>query len=322
MLTKRQNLVETIRGGNPDRYVNQFEFLSLLGGNPYSARTVCPAKGGGPVKNQWGVTTSFPAGVPAPFPVHDQAHIVIKDIEDWKLYVKAPNLLFPEEEWEPYVLAAEAVDRREYFAAPVIAPGIFEQCHYLMEIQNCMVSLVTNPDEMHELIDYITQWQLQYAEQLCKYLKPDAIFLHDDWGSQRAPFFSIATAREMFVPIMKRFAEKCKELGFVFQLHSCGKNELVFPAYMEGGVQMWNGMYMNDKKALFEQYGQNFVFGVDPPDVAKDMEASHEALEAAAKEFCEFFIRDGKCHAVANTMRVNPYFVECVYKISRQMLNS
>lgn len=30
MLTKRQNLIETIRGGNPDRFVKQYEFLNMI----------------------------------------------------------------------------------------------------------------------------------------------------------------------------------------------------------------------------------------------------------------------------------------------------
>ncbi len=289
MLTKRQNLVETIRGGNPDRYVNQFEFLSLLGGNPYSARTVCPAKGGGPVKNQWGVTTSFPAGVPAPFPVHDQAHIVIKDIEDWKLYVKAPNLLFPEEEWEPYVLAAEAVDRREYFAAPVIAPGIFEQCHYLMEIQNCMVSLVTNPDEMHELIDYITQWQLQYAEQLCKYLKPDAIFLHDDWGSQLSSFMSPNLFEEFLEPAYTALYGYYKSHGVELIVHHSDSYAAnLVPSMIRMGIDIWQGvMSTNDIPELIKKYGGRITFmgGIDSGRIDR-ADWTRENIRAVAERAC------------------------------------
>ena len=45
MLSKRQNLLETIRGGHPDRYVNQYEAIALLFGTPYSVRTAMPTKG-------------------------------------------------------------------------------------------------------------------------------------------------------------------------------------------------------------------------------------------------------------------------------------
>ena len=51
------------------------------------------------------------------------------------------------------------------------------------------------------------------------------------------------------------------------------------------------------------------------------MTADDDALYAGAKEFCEFYIRDGKCHVVGNMMRKNPKFVANVYQISRIMLN-
>jgi len=30
MLTKRQNLIETIKGGNPDRFVKQYEAFAMM----------------------------------------------------------------------------------------------------------------------------------------------------------------------------------------------------------------------------------------------------------------------------------------------------
>ena len=30
MLTIRENVLETVRGGTPDRYVNQYEYLSMM----------------------------------------------------------------------------------------------------------------------------------------------------------------------------------------------------------------------------------------------------------------------------------------------------
>ena len=75
------------------------------------------------------------------------------------------------------------------------------------------------------------------------------------------------------------------------------------------------------ERHVYEEFGDKFIFGVDLPAVADDMNASAEDIEAAAKEFCEFYIRDGKCHVIANCMRKSPDFVAAVYRISRQMLN-
>ena len=35
MLTTKQNLLETIRGGHPDRFVNQYEFMHIIYGSPF-----------------------------------------------------------------------------------------------------------------------------------------------------------------------------------------------------------------------------------------------------------------------------------------------
>jgi hypothetical protein len=46
MLTKKQNFLETIRGGNPNRFVNQYEFITVTWdmdpisrGNPHTLGT-------------------------------------------------------------------------------------------------------------------------------------------------------------------------------------------------------------------------------------------------------------------------------------------
>jgi len=102
MLTKKQNLLETIHGGKPDRFVNQYEAFdcapdSLFGfifADPVVADSPMPMFGGEPVKNSWGVTKSWPANVPGPFPVHDDVHKVLKgeNVARWEKFVKAPTL--------------------------------------------------------------------------------------------------------------------------------------------------------------------------------------------------------------------------------------
>ena len=208
----------------------------------------------------------------------------------------------------------------------------FERLISFMDFEGAAMALIDDDEKeaVKELCMTICEKvYYPYLENVKKYYPQIVkVSLHDDWGSQRAPFFSLNSAREVFVPVLQKFAAKCKELGLIFELHSCGKNDLVVPAYIEGNVQTWNGMYMNDKRALFEEYGDKFIFGVDFPEIAADPNATEEELYAAAKEFCEFYIRDGKCHCIAACSRssgltgsISPYFIECVYKISRQMLN-
>ena len=113
MLTKRQNLLETIRGGNPDRFVKQYEAFAMQIPNGFSIHNPSPKPGQMNVVNAWGVTRSWPAGMPGAFPVHTPDKIVIKDIENWREYLKVPQVKYDAKVWEPFIAAAEAVDRNE-----------------------------------------------------------------------------------------------------------------------------------------------------------------------------------------------------------------
>lgn len=186
MLTAKQNMLETIRGGKPERFVNQYEALILLF-HPFFMHSPSPQKGQENVVNAWGVTNSFPANVPGAFPVHTPDKIVVKDIERWRDYVHAPSLDFSQEEWDMFKAQYDEVDGTQAYKATFIAPGLFEQTHHLCSITNALMYYMTNPDEMHDLIKYLTEWELKLAEGICTHLKPDAIFHHDDWGSSAAP---------------------------------------------------------------------------------------------------------------------------------------
>lgn len=89
MLTKKQNLLETIHGGHPDRFVNQYEAFQMAF-TPIMMQSPMPEYGGEPVVNAWGVTNAWPIGTPGSFPVHTPDKIVNKDITCWRDYVKAP----------------------------------------------------------------------------------------------------------------------------------------------------------------------------------------------------------------------------------------
>jgi uroporphyrinogen-III decarboxylase len=273
MLTKRQNMVEAMRGGKPDRFVKGYEALSLVY-TPHTMTDAFPMKGGPAVKNRWGVTLSFPANAPGPFPVHDKAHIVIQDIEHWKDYVTRPSAIFPEELWATTVAQVAAIDRNEYFVAPFVAPGVFEMSHYLLEITNCLTAFYTNPDEMHEIIDMITDWELENAEQICKYIKPDALFHHDDWGSQTSSFVSPAMFEEFLLPAYKKIYGYYKTHGVECIVHhtdSYGEN--LVPYMIEMGMDVWQGcMSTNNIGEIIKKYGKQLTImgGIDNGKVDRE----------------------------------------------------
>ncbi len=282
MLTKRQNFMETIRGGKPDRYVNQYEYMNIVTATPLLAKYPPVAPGQMNYVGAWGITWSWPEGTPGGFPVHTPDKIVIKDIENWRDYIQAPDLNFTAEDWAPYAAMMEKIDRSEEFAAVVMFPGIFEMCHHLLEIQNCLMAFYEYPDEMHELIDFLTEWELKYAEQICKYMKPDAVFHHDDWGSQISTFISPDMFREFIKPAYEKIYGYFKARGVEIVVHhSDSYAATLVPDMIDMGIDVWQGvMNTNDIPALIEQYGGKITFmggidsaSVDRPDWTPELAA-------------------------------------------------
>ena len=292
MLTPKQNLLETIHGGHPDRFVNQYEFLKILTGDPFAQTNTAPKYGEENVVNAWGVTRSYPIGTPGAFPVHDPAHIVCPDVTEWQKYVKAPNVKFSDAEWEPYLKRAEEVDRDKYFLSSFVAPGLFEQCHYLMEIQNTLINFYEEPEAMKDLIKYLTEWELAYAEAMCSHLHMDAVFHHDDWGSQISTFLSPDMFAEFYLDSYKQIYGYYKSHGVQLICHHSDSYAATLVPYMiEMGIDIWQGvMTSNDIPELIRKYGGQISFmggvdsaKVDHPDWTRE-EVARE-VEKACREF-------------------------------------
>jgi len=272
MLTAKENMREVIRGGNPERFVNQYEAVYLMF-HPYFMFTggILLEKGSPEIVNPWGVTMAFPANTPGMFPVHTPDKIVIKDIEHWQDYVKAPPLKFTEEQWAIAKAMYDEIDGTQAYKAAFVVPGLFDQTHYLCEITNALTYYVEYPDEMHALIDFLTNWELELAEGICKYLKPDAIFHHDDWGSENTTFLSPAMFAEFFLEPYKKIYGYYKDHGVELIIHHADSYQATLVPYMiEMGIDVWQGcMESNNVPELIKKYGGKMTFmgGIDNKSV-------------------------------------------------------
>ena len=187
---------------------------------------------------------------------------------------------------------AEKVDRSEQFVTSFYAPGIFEQCHYLMEISNCLMNFYEESECMHEIIDTIADYEIAYAEQVCKYIKPDALFHHDDWGSQISTFISPAMFEEFFLPAYKKVYGYYKAHGVeIIMHHSDSYAATLVPYMIDMGIDIWQGvMRSNDIGSLIKKYGGqiSFMGGIDSATV--DFPGWTEEIVAnRVKEACEEF---------------------------------
>ena len=244
----------------------------------------------------------------------------VPDINKWEDYIKFPDL-------DAYDWAGSAEKNRELLSRDRmnevwIMNGLFERLISFMDFENAALAMVDEDqqDGVHRLFDALCVFYDDLIEKYQKYYNADAVYFHDDWGSQRAPFFSLNTVREMLVPYLSRVVESCHKRGMYFDFHSCGKNEMLVPAMIESGGDIWCPQPMNDYKMLLEKYGDRIIIGVQPEIT---FESTEEEIIAAINKFIDEY---GKYDRVlcrftimAGTQR-KAY--ELLYSRTRQAYNS
>lgn len=253
MSTPKGIFLELIKpDGQPERQLCQYEALHMCLTDPINTYLRGNRKRGTVSKDRWGTTISFPEDAPGPIPVHTPELTVCPDVTHWKDTVHVPDLSVCSEGWEECrTRSRAAADAEGKLLAGFMGTGIFEQCHFLMGFENTLTSLYEHPDEMHELIETITQYRLDYVRRLIDGLQPDVIFSHDDWGTKNALFMKPDMWREFFKEPYRRFYGYIRSRGAIAIHHADSYLVPIVDDMAEIGIQVWQGtLPENDIPAL------------------------------------------------------------------------
>ena len=242
----------------------------------------------------------------------------IGDMNEWKEKIVFPNL--DEYPWE--TAKDDLIEDDERLASATILNGLYERIISLMDFQYAAMALI-DEDQEEAILEFFDIQADFYNKLIDKYIEHHNIKMlsfHDDWGGQHAPFFSPATVRKMILPALKKVVSYAHSKGLFVDMHSCGKNELLTPCYIEAGIDSWTPQTMNDTKMLYEKYGDQIIIGVSAPTV--DPNATDDEVYAAAEEFVSYYCQDGKPPITVSVFMAHPKMREALYKASRIALNS
>ena len=253
MSTPKGIFLELIKpDGQPERQLCQYEALHMCLTDPINTYLRGNRKRGSVSKDRWGTTISFPEDAPGPIPVHTPELSVCTDVTRWKETIHVPDLSVCSEGWEECrTRSRAAADAEGKLLAGFMGTGIFEQCHFLMGFEDTLTALYEHPDEMHELIETITQYRLDYVRRLIDGLQPDVIFSHDDWGTKNALFMKPDMWREFFKEPYRRFYGYIRSRGVIAIHHADSYLVPIVDDMAEIGIQVWQGVLPeNDIPAL------------------------------------------------------------------------
>ena len=132
----------------------------------------------------------------------------------------------------------------------------------------------------------------------------DGVLYHDDWGTQRAGFFSNDMFDEQLLPATKKYLDFVKGQGKFIELHSCGKNIQYIPEMLEMGIDMWTPqLVINDPDYLHNNWGKRmtFAFPLNIPHGAKEDE-----VRRLVRDFVDHFGENGRVMAFIMTDMTDP----------------
>ena len=133
----------------------------------------------------------------------------------------------------------------------------FERLISFMDFMPAAMALIDDEqtDAIKDLFAEMTDLGCRVIDKLCQYMPAlDLIEIHDDWGAQKAPFFSMDVAYELFVPFMKQITDHIHAKGRRALLHSCGHNADRIQCYIDGGFDLWQPQAMNDIGYLYDRW--------------------------------------------------------------------
>ena len=211
------------------------------------------------------------------------------DANDWKDYVKMPDI----DAWD---WAGSAKANEGYLASGPKTLWFLNGCWFermisFMTFEGAAMALLDEDQEdaVKEMLHELTSLYIRIVDKCVEYYNVPGFCIHDDWGSQMAPFFSDEVAENFFLPEMKRFVDHCHSLGKYVEIHSCGHVEDRCHVFVDAGFDIWTPMAMNDTYALYEKYGDKIVLSIVVKELADPDNATEEELRAAARSFAAKF---------------------------------
>ena len=278
-MTAKEIFLELLKpDGKPERQLIQYEALQMVLTDPINGYLRAGRARGTVSKDRWGTTILFPEDAPGATPHITADDKVCPDVTHWRDYVHAPDLASNcTEGWEECARAAREAAGEERLVAGFMGTGIYEQTHFLMGFEDTLTNFYEHPQEMHELIDYITDYRLQYVKMLIDGLKPDAIFSHDDWGTKEALFMRPEMWREFYKESYRKFYGYIRSRGVIAIHHADSYLVPIIDDMIEIGIQVWQGVLPeNDIPALQKQVKGKLVLmggigaAIDRPDSTED----------------------------------------------------
>ncbi len=293
MLSLKENVIETLKHGKPDAFVNEWEpFPQVWDPVFFYMNPVAP---GQEALNPLGVKLFWGEEEPGAMPIVTEATKVCPDVTKWRDYVKFPDLDAVGFDWTQAKADAEKVRAEGKFVMVWNVTGLFEQSHFLMGFEDTLCNLLEEPDAMHEIIGAIKDFKLKQLQMIIDNLNPDVIMMHDDWGSKHALFMSPDVWREFYKKPWKEIYDLIKKHNIITMHHADSFCQPIAKDMVEIGIDIWEGILpSNDIQQIKKDtdYKLTLMGGIDA-SVVDRKDWTEEVVRGEVARVCKEYHEGG-----------------------------
>jgi len=267
-LTPKENIMRLLSGEFPE-WIPSYSYYGSLPGvdeDPpnmsLGSSIMMRERRADNVKNIWGVPMeSVPAvgGFALPKP----GHFILKDINDWRDVIKAPDLTGVD--WD--ALVKKDLDNLPYSRDNVAlylraGGGHFQDLMGMMGFNEGLLAMNLELEEVMELFRYTQKFYMTILTNYIDRVKPDVLQMGDDTAAEKAPFVSPTMFREMLLPFYDEIAQLARNRGIPISFHNCGKSGVFFNDLVRIGVTAWEPVQLsNDILEIQKKFGRSLVIG-------------------------------------------------------------
>ncbi len=210
---------------------------------------------------------------------------IFNEIGEWKEKMHFPDL--EAIDW--------AADAKDFQRAPDLAlatrlgSGIFERLHMCEGFEQCLVDIISEPEECKEFFDRVGQYKIDSFRHMHEVFKFDYIISHDDWATARAQFFSAQTFEETLLECTVKLADTVKKAGCAFMSHCCGKMEAWLPYFVnEIHADALEIQPINDIRGILDKWGGQITPSIHTdPYIMYDPDVKEEDIRAYARSIVD-----------------------------------
>ena len=163
--------------------------------------------------------------------------------------------------------------------------GLFGTLRDLMGVEGCLIAFYDDPELVHDIMDYLTDFWLALYEKICKDVKVDILHIWEDMSGKQGSLISPDMIREFMIPNYRKFRKFADDHGIpLFVVDTDGDCEQLVKIFSEeAGLNLMMPMEVQAGMDVVEMRRKypNFALegGINKNELSKGKEAIDKELD-------------------------------------------